>query len=300
MLLREIQRFVENEHEYAKLLAHIRQEFPYKMPKTHVRWELLSAIATMMTGVDAQAAPDAGTYLHCRLWQQWVRQRSPLYCISTDLLRQFELTDTDNLPGLVPSDWVPPLNLFLLCFPNNAVVSPIGQPIHYMLVALMHPEIPGVIGSEHPRQISIALTDYGECVWVSGSGLGEGKLLHERNKLGSHPTDKREEAWLEQMISIGLQCSMAISYLPELIDSSESSSESPQRPGGRQPSNRPRILTPRWIGRDFRRSPSTNLTGTHASPTTHWRRGHWRQQPYGEGRSERRLAWIKPTLVGSS
>ena len=299
-LLREIQNFVETEPSYAKLLARIRQELPYRMPKTHARWELLSAIATMMMGVDAKNAPDLGTYLHCRFWQQWVQQRSPLYCISTNLLRQFEQTDADNLPGLVPTDWVPPFNLFLLCFPNNAIVSPTGHAIHYMLVGLMHPEIPPVLKSEHPRQISVALTDNEECVWVSGSGLGDGKLLHERNKLGSDPTDEREEAWLEQMISLGLQSAMAISYLPELIESpAEFLDASVRRPHGRQPSNQSKFLQPRWIGRDFKRSPSSIQTGTHASPTPHWRRGHWRQQPYGGGRANTRITWIKPTLVGS-
>ncbi|MEN2990104.1 hypothetical protein WG926_17425 [Tistrella sp. BH-R2-4] len=32
----------------------------------------------------------------------------------------------------------------------------------------------------------------------------------------------------------------------------------------------------------------------------HWRRGHWRRQPHGLGRSEIRLVWIRPTLVGAS
>ena len=31
----------------------------------------------------------------------------------------------------------------------------------------------------------------------------------------------------------------------------------------------------------------------------HWRRGHWRNQAYGDSRSQRRLVWIKPTLVGT-
>lgn len=31
----------------------------------------------------------------------------------------------------------------------------------------------------------------------------------------------------------------------------------------------------------------------------HWRRGHWRNQPYGLGLRERKLMWIKPCLVGS-
>lgn len=30
----------------------------------------------------------------------------------------------------------------------------------------------------------------------------------------------------------------------------------------------------------------------------HWRRGHWRNQAYGEGRTQHRLRWIMPMLVG--
>ncbi len=33
------------------------------------------------------------------------------------------------------------------------------------------------------------------------------------------------------------------------------------------------------------------------SPRTHWRRGHWRQQPYGPGRTLRRAKFIKPLLI---
>lgn len=29
----------------------------------------------------------------------------------------------------------------------------------------------------------------------------------------------------------------------------------------------------------------------------HWRRGHWRNQPYGKGLMEAKLIWIKPTIV---
>ncbi|MBE0421347.1 hypothetical protein EI165_14620 [Pseudoalteromonas nigrifaciens] len=32
----------------------------------------------------------------------------------------------------------------------------------------------------------------------------------------------------------------------------------------------------------------------------HWRRGHWRNQAHGESRAERKLIWIKPTLVGQT
>jgi hypothetical protein len=31
--------------------------------------------------------------------------------------------------------------------------------------------------------------------------------------------------------------------------------------------------------------------------SAHWRRGHWRNQAFGQGRSEHKLIWIRPTLV---
>ena len=31
----------------------------------------------------------------------------------------------------------------------------------------------------------------------------------------------------------------------------------------------------------------------------HWRRGHWRRPPYGEGRALRKLIWVMPMLVGA-
>lgn len=45
-------------------------------------------------------------------------------------------------------------------------------------------------------------------------------------------------------------------------------------------------------------SPSPSNGGGHARVAAHWRRGHFRQQAVGVGRSERRLTWIEPTFVG--
>lgn len=37
--------------------------------------------------------------------------------------------------------------------------------------------------------------------------------------------------------------------------------------------------------------------GSEESRRQHWRRGHWRNQPFGEGRQQYRLRWIQPMLV---
>ena len=49
-----------------------------------------------------------------------------------------------------------------------------------------------------------------------------------------------------------------------------------------------------------KQSPVPRTTpATHASPRTHWRRGHWRRVACGKQFSERQLRWIKPVLVNS-
>jgi hypothetical protein len=55
---------------------------------------------------------------------------------------------------------------------------------------------------------------------------------------------------------------------------------------------------PLWIGRNYRvKSDVQDKGGTHASPRVHWRRGFLRNQPYGQGRQQRKLVWIEPILV---
>lgn len=39
--------------------------------------------------------------------------------------------------------------------------------------------------------------------------------------------------------------------------------------------------------------------GSSGSVECHWRKGHWRNQPYGEGMSLRKMKWIKPMIIGA-
>lgn len=46
---------------------------------------------------------------------------------------------------------------------------------------------------------------------------------------------------------------------------------------------------------DYKRN--NNTEKGFGSKSTHWRRGHWRNQQYGIGRESKRVIWIKPTLI---
>ena len=58
------------------------------------------------------------------------------------------------------------------------------------------------------------------------------------------------------------------------------------------------LYEPLWIGRNYTIKRDTqDKGGVHASPRVHWRKGFLRNQPYGEGRQQRKLVWIEPVLV---
>ena len=64
--------------------------------------------------------------------------------------------------------------------------------------------------------------------------------------------------------------------------------------------NTKQVIIPRVIGEGYKPKVIRNYetTGTHASPRTHWRSGHWRQQPYGKKDDPKlKTIWLEPVLV---
>ena len=53
-----------------------------------------------------------------------------------------------------------------------------------------------------------------------------------------------------------------------------------------------------YVGRLFSNTVFRNDGQLHKK--AHWRRGHWRNQFYGEARALRKLIWLQPTLVGQN
>lgn len=62
------------------------------------------------------------------------------------------------------------------------------------------------------------------------------------------------------------------------------------------------LWTPNFIGKGYKiKEENTQLKlfkGQHSSPRLHWRRGHFRNQRFGEELKEQKIIWIEPTLVG--
>lgn len=60
-----------------------------------------------------------------------------------------------------------------------------------------------------------------------------------------------------------------------------------------------RLQKPVMIGYNHRvKTNNESLGGNHASPQSHWRRGHWRNQPYGDRQKPSfKPIWIEPTFI---
>lgn len=49
------------------------------------------------------------------------------------------------------------------------------------------------------------------------------------------------------------------------------------------------------VGKSFIKAKATSIGKSELAP--HWRRGHWRKQPFGKELSETKIIWIRPTIV---
>lgn len=79
---------------------------------------------------------------------------------------------------------------------------------------------------------------------------------------------------------------------PELVESG--------RKLGRHKKSDSELWTPNIIGRKYavKRPEGYESSGEHGTKRMHWRRGHFRRQPFGKGLMDMRMIWLEPTLVG--
>ncbi len=54
----------------------------------------------------------------------------------------------------------------------------------------------------------------------------------------------------------------------------------------------------RYLGKDYQGCSNEPLGGSHASPRSHWRKGHYRWQSCGPKHADRRMTWIESMWIG--
>ena len=104
------------------------------------------------------------------------------------------------------------------------------------------------------------------------------------------------EEFNEYLQAIFLRLILLMECRPELVDTDSRLVRINKGFGKAQAQD---LYEPLWVGKNyhFKREEAQNRGGTHTSPRVHWRRGFLRNQPYGQGRQQRKIVWVEPVLV---
>ncbi|BAY42319.1 hypothetical protein NIES2111_67420 (plasmid) [Nostoc sp. NIES-2111] len=103
----------------------------------------------------------------------------------------------------------------------------------------------------------------------------------------------------EYLQSIFLRLILIMECRPELVDTTSEKIRVNKGFGKAQAQD---FYQPLWLGLGYRlkreaTQSSEGSSSTHGTKSVHWRRGFLRNQPYGEGRQQRKIVWIEPVLV---
>lgn len=298
----------------------VRNSYPYKIPQGYMSWRSLSAIISMgIVGLETGKTlleKDYATYLHSHKAALWFTQSAPIYCVKPDILESMLNTDILNSESVL-ADLESSIPTFILLFPKGSIISSENSPLNFVIVHLSDKTKPeysqgekfGVnafhLPHDHSKNLHWSGLDQDGTVWFTGAGLHpDGRIEVKESGMGKNKIDKKDDGFIKKVRSIVLQVLLLLQYEPEVLADIQPETEIKKKPTGFNPShnqtNSIKYLYPRWIEEPKRKvSNRTKIDSqkSHASPITHWRRGHWRLQHYGEGNTLQKWVRIAPTLV---
>lgn len=238
---------------------------------------------------------------------------------NTALLRQYVINDfvkeewpiffvKQNFLKAVQNTNPPDFNLHDLKLPRNPMifVFPFGE------LKIEDKNVPFITFAKVEKTffVSIWFCDHEifymelDNVWnlSSYNELARERLLGESTSKAYKYTTKEAENWVDknqdEIKDLGLlvfNILLILNSRPKLISSENDIPKNLQIPN--QKIKIKPYATPLWIGLDYKIIKES--VGSHASPTIHWRRGHIRNQAFGQNHSQHRIIWIEPTIVGA-
>lgn len=304
------------ESQKSEDLKLVRSIYPYKFPTGYIKWSILSAVVA--SGIignrnrNVHARRDLAGSLNCHKLALWFTQHAPVYCLRENLLESLLNTDITDSAEIL-KDLEPTIPTFILLFPKDKIISPEGSAVEFCVIHLSKKNQPeysqgkayGVevpyLKHDHPINMHWSAIENEGIGWYSGTGLtADGKIEFSNVSVGQSKINQNDINFLAQMRSIVLQVFLLLQYEPDILkDVRADETPTPKVQGFQRQKTTEKFLYPRWIDEPVRkaRKISSEARGTHASPVTHWRRGHWKTVPCGEGRADRKWVRIAPTMV---
>ncbi|HXA24424.1 MAG TPA: hypothetical protein VNW90_19225 [Acetobacteraceae bacterium] len=252
--------------------------------------------------------------------------RMPMFFLAPDLLEAVLRTDFDN-----DIDWLDldlPYESGMLMLPKGALVHPKDGEVAMLMWSRVRKgdnpsPWPGIPASVLPNDSFVML---GACpdtmIWYDSiltanrrrtlrlnnlfyRAPGEAAPKVEKSNFMDSDLTELDSEFLEKMGVILFGTILAMNARPQLVEKGKLVKRVGKAEKARE------FWTPNVIGAryKFKREVAriadgqfvtgARATGTHASPRLHWRRGHYRNQPVGVGRKERKIIWLEPCLIGA-
>jgi hypothetical protein len=217
-------------------------------------------------------------------------QGYPLYCVRPNLLEQILETDVgENLALFADINLAIPS--YVLFLPQHQIKSPSGKGwIDYLVINHQELDLP-----EHKHVIIWGGVDSNDGLFLAYKRIRRDGTL-QRSHLGDGSDEQKAQSLLIR--NIVLHSILLLQYYPEI---EEQITIAPGKEKGfGAAKSESQFLFPRWLGKESKSAASSSTGKSGASKSTHFRRGHWRAQPCGKGRTETKITWVRPAWVGQA
>ena len=282
----------------------------YRPVAGYIDWqEIMVEFAVCLNGISTlinQGNANPMILLSAELINNYCQKKSPSYWLDKDLCRT--LTECDIPEGI--KELPTAISQGLILFPSEfAPRDDEEQPVEWVLFSKFEAgdELPAILaGKQYIKSEPIEKT----CIlWTSqcpDSGLYSGAITtdfqyHAITPTGVSPVpnEKRMATVISNLL---LQSLLIAEFYPEYTEYEPESGVGFSKRAVAKPKNQNTWLNPQFIGDLYKKKiRSTSYKGgTHASPGMHYRRGHWKNQAYGEKWSQHRMILVPPCTVSKT
>lgn len=304
------------QHASQEQVALATERVGYKMPQGYLTRVVLIEMYTACMFTRSIASKNPALYTKCfghkpdsfimdlafnECMNWWAENSSPLYCVTKEMTEAFFETDVLCKNGIFKNLNLP-FQQFVFALPNGLICPPktTGIFVDFLLVTCF--QKPGT----NTQWINLFFIDISGYNWTCGIGIDRNGNADVNN---GDTLNAEDSMFCNKIISLVLNLLLLLENPQNPLFSdvlpSEVATDLTRAKGFSKKSEVSPPKYPRWIGKNYRikreRSRASETCGTHSSPRTHWRRGHWRCIEPGDGKKwkKSKRLWIEPVLINA-
>jgi hypothetical protein len=317
---KDLQKQIERTVLQDPFIQLVRKKLPYKIPKGFMNWKALSrqiAISLDMIATFGRFSLPCDEINSRYIYQteSWFRGKFPLYLLSLNLCRAFDQSQVLDKPNCLLHLTIP-VEEFILLPPLGMIKTENSFFIDHIVVNAYKTDgiskrfkdsLGGFINYDEAgikTMVAWSAVDNRGTVYSIARGLKSDGTFYEYNRqfIGSNSVlSKTDLVLVDRINNIVLQSILVQAYKPELIELETSRGFGGNPTVSRKNKGQPPLaIYPRWLGKNYQiKTHRQNFSsGTGTPKRTHWRSGHWREQPYGSRENPLyKQIFIEPILI---